>query len=81
MLNVIGKFSRHYQLIPYTAGEFFLKNLSTIVSDDSSNMNLNEVVCRLKRFAPLTLAEDWDNVGLLVEPSAPHKVWTLLTFE
>ena len=30
---------------------------------------LAEVVLLLERLAPLNLAEDWDNVGLLVEPS------------
>ncbi|HEY4106188.1 MAG TPA: Nif3-like dinuclear metal center hexameric protein [Polyangiaceae bacterium] len=29
---------------------------------------LAEIVALLERFAPLSLAEDWDNVGLLVEP-------------
>eukprot|EP00026_Physarum_polycephalum_P010459 Phypoly_transcript_10623.p1 GENE.Phypoly_transcript_10623~~Phypoly_transcript_10623.p1 ORF type:complete len:425 (+),score=72.70 Phypoly_transcript_10623:147-1277(+) len=33
-------------------------------------MNLSAVVSVLKNFAPLNLAEKWDNVGLLVEPSS-----------
>lgn len=41
-------------------------------------MNLNEIVNRLTSFAPLSLAEDWDNVGLLIEPSAPHLVSRVL---
>jgi len=32
--------------------------------------SLSEVVALLQRLAPLNLAEDWDNVGLLLEPSA-----------
>jgi hypothetical protein len=36
------------------------------------DMELNSVVSRLDAFAPPKLAEDWDNVGLLVEPSKPH---------
>jgi len=32
-------------------------------------MNLSNIVGVLKSFAPLSLAEKWDNVGLLVEPS------------
>ncbi|XP_072033126.1 LOW QUALITY PROTEIN: NIF3-like protein 1 [Amphiura filiformis] len=40
-------------------------------------MDLKNVVKKLNRFAPTTLAEDWDNVGLLVEPTPPHKVNTL----
>jgi len=41
-------------------------------------MDLKEVVTRLNRFAPLHLAENWDNVGLLVEPSQPHSVTSIL---
>lgn len=41
-------------------------------------MNLNEIVNRLTSFAPLSLAEDWDNVGLLIEPSAPLLVSRVL---
>ncbi|NXU56520.1 NIF3L protein, partial [Turnix velox] len=40
-------------------------------------MDLREVVAALNDFAPLSLAETWDNVGLLVEPSPPHTVNTL----
>lgn len=37
---------------------------------DISNMaTLREVVSTLKEMAPPSLAESWDNVGLLVEPS------------
>lgn len=35
---------------------------------------LHEVVQKLSEFASPSLAEDWDNVGLLVEPSSPHVV-------
>jgi len=41
-------------------------------------MDLKEVVTRLNGFAPLHLAENWDNVGLLVEPSQPHTVKSIL---
>ncbi|NXF95307.1 NIF3L protein, partial [Eubucco bourcierii] len=40
-------------------------------------MNLGELVSALNDFASLSLAESWDNVGLLVEPSPPHTVNTL----
>lgn len=33
---------------------------------------LPEVISALKKLAPLSLAESWDNVGLLVEPNV-HK--------
>ncbi|NWH71614.1 NIF3L protein, partial [Piaya cayana] len=41
-------------------------------------MNLQELVPALNNFASLSLAASWDNVGLLVEPSPPHTVNTLL---
>ncbi|KAM8806657.1 NIF3L protein, partial [Eudromia elegans] len=40
-------------------------------------MNLGELVSALNDFASPALAESWDNVGLLVEPSPPHVVKTL----
>ncbi|NXK91319.1 NIF3L protein, partial [Formicarius rufipectus] len=40
-------------------------------------MDLRELVSALNSFASLSLAESWDNVGLLVEPSPPHTVSTL----
>lgn len=41
-------------------------------------MELASVVCRLDALAPPALAENWDNVGLLVEPSPPHQVRKML---
>lgn len=41
-------------------------------------MDLKEVVRRLNLFASTSLAETWDNVGLLVEPSAPLQVKKVL---
>ncbi|XP_029462711.1 NIF3-like protein 1 isoform X2 [Rhinatrema bivittatum] len=41
-------------------------------------MDLGALVTSLNDFASLSLAESWDNVGLLVEPSPPHMVHTLL---
>ncbi|KAM9305845.1 NIF3-like protein 1 [Gastrophryne carolinensis] len=41
-------------------------------------MDLRLVVSRLDALAPPALAESWDNVGLLVEPSPPHQVGKLL---
>lgn len=45
---------------------------------DSSTMELKTVVSRLNKFAPTSLAASWDNVGLLVEPTPPHVIDTLL---
>lgn len=42
-------------------------------------MELSEVVHNLKKYAPLSLAESWDNVGLLVEPSTKsHLIKSIL---
>lgn len=35
-------------------------------------MELSDLVSALDTFAPPKLAESWDNVGLLVEPTRPH---------
>ena len=55
-----------------------LKNFFFTKSGYHSAMDLKEVVTKLKEFAPLHLAEKWDNVGLLVEPSPPHSVKSIL---
>ncbi|CAJ1080390.1 NIF3-like protein 1 [Xyrichtys novacula] len=44
----------------------------------SGVMELKEVLQVLEQLAPLSLAESWDNVGLLVEPSKPRPVKTIL---
>ncbi|XP_028287699.1 NIF3-like protein 1 isoform X2 [Parambassis ranga] len=44
----------------------------------SGLMDLHEVLQVLEQLAPLSLAESWDNVGLLVEPSKPRPVKTIL---
>uniref|UniRef100_A0A8C4TJZ0 NIF3-like protein 1 n=1 Tax=Erpetoichthys calabaricus TaxID=27687 RepID=A0A8C4TJZ0_ERPCA len=41
-------------------------------------MDLQMVVSNLEKLAPLSLAESWDNVGLLIEPSPPHIVKTMM---
>ena len=47
-------------------------------STTATGMDLKIVVAKLKQLAPCSLAEDWDNVGLLVEPSSPHLVNSIL---
>ena len=42
-------------------------------------MDLKDIVNKLNEFAPLRLAKEWDNVGLLVEPSNHHVSRILLT--
>lgn len=45
---------------------------------ETEKMDLKKVVGRICELAPPSLAADWDNVGLLVEPSPPHEIKTLL---
>lgn len=40
-------------------------------------MDSQKIVTLLEGFAPTSLAGGWDNVGLLVEPTAPHNVSTV----
>lgn len=55
------------------------RNLSVcFFSTCSGLMDLKEVLQVLERLAPLSLAESWDNVGLLVEPSKPRPIKTIL---
>ena len=42
-------------------------------------MKAKELIRQLELFAPLNLAETWDNVGLLIEPSPDGKVTKVLT--
>ncbi|XP_064635381.1 NIF3-like protein 1 isoform X2 [Lineus longissimus] len=44
----------------------------------TNRLDLKEVVKRIEAKAPTFLAESWDNVGLLVEPSSPHDVGKIL---
>ncbi|XP_054913804.1 NIF3-like protein 1 isoform X1 [Poeciliopsis prolifica] len=48
------------------------------LSVSASPMELKEVLQVLEQLAPLSLAESWDNVGLLVEPSKPRPIKTVL---
>jgi len=42
------------------------------------SMELPEVVSRLNKFAPTSLAESWDNVGLLLEPHTKRPVQKII---
>jgi len=41
-------------------------------------MNYKAIVKKLQEFAPLKLAEKWDNVGLLIEPYTPKEINKIL---
>ncbi|XP_073684251.1 NIF3-like protein 1 [Garra rufa] len=44
----------------------------------AAHMDLKAVLEVLEQLAPLSLAESWDNVGLLVEPSEPRPIKRIL---
>lgn len=46
-------------------------NFRSLSIEQSPNMNLGDVIVKLNEFAPISLAESWDNVGLLIEPYTP----------
>src|SRR5437867_4141592 len=41
-------------------------------------VNLDDITTALQEIAPLELAEEWDNVGLLVEPSRSKPIQRIL---
>jgi len=47
-------------------------------SPSRTGLELKVVLVKVEAIAPLCLAEDWDNVGLLLEPTAPHYVKNIL---
>lgn len=51
---------------------------SSIHLSSCQNMDLKKVVKTLESLAPTSLAESWDNVGLLIEPSSQKNVKVLL---
>lgn len=51
---------------------------STETAAASPAPSLAHVVATLDTFAPLHLAEPWDNVGLLIEPPSPRPIRTIL---
>lgn len=48
------------------------------MSDGADAPPLSQVTQYLTSFAPLSLAEQWDNVGLLVEPITPVPIKKIL---
>lgn len=37
----------------------------------STTQSLSTIITKLNSFAPISLAQNWDNVGLLIEPYTP----------
>lgn len=60
---------------PLTTRMLCTRLLSSLLPTSIRTMaSLPNVVEELTAFAPLSLAEKWDNVGLLIEPSSKHLV-------
>lgn len=45
---------------------------------ENCGLSLNDVIAKLDNFAPKSLAESWDNVGLLVQPITKKNVKKIL---
>jgi hypothetical protein len=44
----------------------------------NGGLSLNNVITKLNNFAPKSLAESWDNVGLLIEPVTKKNIKRIL---
>lgn len=70
----------NFKTIPYLsstkklAEKLYQRTLHTTRRVMAGGMELKKVVGVLESFASSSLAEKWDNVGLLVEPSGTHQV-------
>lgn len=51
---------------------------STMTNARNCSLSLNDVITKLDNFAPKSLAEPWDNVGLLVEPVTKKNIERIL---
>uniref|UniRef100_F7FUK4 NIF3-like protein 1 n=1 Tax=Monodelphis domestica TaxID=13616 RepID=F7FUK4_MONDO len=70
--------SRKFQAPQSLTSRKFQAPQSLVSNPSRPFMDLKTLVASLNDFASLAFAENWDNVGLLVEPSPPHTVKTLL---
>lgn len=57
---------------------YVTREYSVMANADSYGLSLNDVIAKLDNFAPKSLAESWDNVGLLVEPVTKKNVRKIL---
>lgn len=58
------------------ATRYILRELSTMSGD--TGVCLSEIVEKLENFAPATLAEGWDNVGLLIDPMTNSNIKNIM---
>ena len=52
--------------------------MNTNQSLETIGLNLSEIITHLQDLVPIHLAEDWDNVGVLTQPTHPIKVHNIL---
>lgn len=54
------------------------REYAVMANTENSGLLLNDVIAKLDNFAPKSLAESWDNVGLLVQPMTEKNVKRIL---
>lgn len=69
--------STYKQWKPKTSTLRFMYRKYCELDSGTEIMELQDVLKKLRKVASPSLAGSWDNVGLLVEPSPPHKVSTI----
>lgn len=71
MFKQFSGFKQSYKLIIFKIAFRYNKIFCTMtdIQNNSTGIPLNQVVDTLKNFANLSLADSWDNVGLLIEPT------------
>lgn len=71
MFTQFSGFKKSYKLIIFNIAFRYNKTFCTMtdIQNNPTGIPLNQVVDILKNFANLSLADSWDNVGLLIEPT------------
>ncbi|XP_043796045.1 NIF3-like protein 1 isoform X2 [Apis laboriosa] len=71
MFTQFSGFKQSYKLIIFNIAFRYNKTFCTMtdIQNNPTGIPLNQVVDILKNFANLSLADSWDNVGLLIEPT------------
>ncbi|XP_067002407.2 NIF3-like protein 1 [Anabrus simplex] len=66
--------------VVYERSQGYCSRLNPVIMEDAqvTGLPLKVVVDKLNLFAPKSLAESWDNVGLLVEPLRPKVIKKIL---
>ncbi|XP_052861746.1 NIF3-like protein 1 [Anopheles cruzii] len=64
--------------VKYLSGGFTTSKLQYLASRTMAKVTLDGVIAKLNEFAPESLCEKWDNVGLLVEPYTRRYISSIL---